>query len=225
MAPFAASSDPAYLYASQSGRATLDQGEGGGNPFASAIVELLARDSLTFEAFRTGLVALTERKSGGFQRPEVLARVDLGAWQLVPKPTAERRMALVLIFSDYSATGAEHFLSGAKHDMQRISAALASAGFEVRTALDPDRTELEAVLSEFAECSSASQAAVLYTTGHGAEVGGAVYLLPGDYPFSQGRAALEAYAVRLTTLGTRLRASRANVVFYGGCRNNPFGPQ
>lgn len=60
---------PIYLYASQSGRPTLDQGEGGGNPFASALVELLNRPALNFDEFRTELVDLTERKSRGFQRP------------------------------------------------------------------------------------------------------------------------------------------------------------
>lgn len=32
---------PSVFYASQSGKSTLDQGQGGGNPFASALVELL----------------------------------------------------------------------------------------------------------------------------------------------------------------------------------------
>jgi hypothetical protein len=43
--------EPIYLYASQKGKPTLDQGEGGGNPFASALVELLSRKTLMFEAF------------------------------------------------------------------------------------------------------------------------------------------------------------------------------
>lgn len=35
------------LYASQSGQPTLDQDEGGGNPFASSLIELLKRERLT----------------------------------------------------------------------------------------------------------------------------------------------------------------------------------
>ena len=216
--------EPIYLYASQTGRPTLDQGEGGGNPFASALVELLARDSLTFEAFRTELIALTGRKSGGFQRPEVSNGMKLGAWRLLPKPPAERRVALVVVFSDYSAAGAVPSLPGAKHDMHRVAVALARAGFEVQTVADPDRARLEIALSELAERSTTSEVAVLYTTGHGAEVEGVVYLLPGDSALSQvSSIRWKERSVRLTTLAAALRASRANLVFYGGCRDSPFG--
>lgn len=214
--------EPIYLYASQTGKPTLDQGEGGGNPFASALVELLARRSLTFEAFRKELVELTGQKSRGFQRPEVLARTEPGAWQLLPKPSAEKRVALVVVFSDYSASSAAKSLPGAKHDMHRVAVALKRAGFGVQTVLDPDRARLEIALKAFADRSLTSEVAVLYTTGHGTEVDGAVYLLPGDYPLSLGRVALKERAVRLTTLGSALRARRANLVFYGGCRDDPF---
>jgi hypothetical protein len=217
--------EPIYFYASQAGRPTLDQGEGGGNQFASAFIELLALNKLSFEAFSTELVELTELKSGRFQRPEVLAHVDLGTWQLLPKPPAERRVALVVAFSDYSAPGGAPSLPGAKHDVQRVAVALDRAGFQVQTILDPDRAKLEIALKEFADHSAASGAAVLYTTGHGAEVEGTIYLLPSDYPLAQGGAMLKERAICLTTLGSALRANRANLVFYGGCRDNPFGTQ
>ena len=220
-----AAGEPIYFYASQAGRSTLDQGEGGGNPFASALVELLARDSLTFEAFGTELVELTLRKSRSFQRPDVPDRADLGAWRLLPKPSAEKRVALVVVFSDYSASGTTPSLPGAKHDMHRVAAAFVRAGFQVQTVLDPDSAELEIALREFADRSAASEVAALYTTGHGAEVKENIYLLPGDYSFSQGSTTLNERAVRLVTMGASLRARRANLVFYGGCRNNPFGTQ
>lgn len=226
MAPLPApAGEPIYFYASQAGRPTLDQGEGGGNPFASALVELLGRDSLTFKAFRAELVDVTKRKSRGFQQPEVPARADLGTWQFLPKLSAERRVALVVVFSDYSTSGATPSLPGAKHDMHRVADALDTAGFEVQTVLDPDSATLQMALREFASRSAASEVAVLYTTGHGAEVEGNVYLFPGDYFFSRGSGALRNRAVRLMTLGAALQASRANLVFYGGCRNNPFGAQ
>lgn len=226
MAPLLVSTvEPIYFYASQAGKPTLDQGEGGGNPFASALVELLARDSLTFETFRTELVKLTELKSRRFQRPEVLARVDLGTWQLLPKSPGETRVALVVVFSNYTASGGAQSLPGAKHDLNRVAVALNKAGFQVQEILDPDLAKLESALRNFADRSAASEVAVLYTTGHGAEVEGTIYLLPGDYPLSQGSARLKDRAIRLTTLGSALHASRANLIFYGGCRNNPFGTQ
>jgi Caspase domain len=223
MAPLPASTvEPIYFYASQTGKLTLDQGEGGGNPFASAFVELLARDSLTFKAFGAELVELTEQKSKKFQRPEVSARADLGTWQLLPKPPAEKRVALVVAFSDYSASGGAFSLPGAKHDLQRVATALDKAGFQVQSILDPDLAKLENALKEFGDRSAASDVAVLYTTGHGVEVDGTIYLLPGDYPLKQGSAMLKGWAIPLTTMGSALHAGRANLVFYGGCRNNPW---
>jgi hypothetical protein len=53
-------------------------------------------------------------------------------------------------------------------------------------------------------------------------VDGTVYLLPGDYPFDQGRHALEAYGIQLGSLTRTLRAKTVNLAFYGGCRNDPF---
>jgi hypothetical protein len=217
--------EPVYFYASQTGRPTLDKDDVGGNPFASALVELLAHDMLTFESFREQLVNLTYLKSRGFQRPEVFGRVDKETWQLLPKPSGERRVALVLVFSDYSAYDAANSLPGAKHDMYRVAGALDRAGFEVQSVVDPYRTEIEIVLRKFAVRSAEADVAVIYTTGHGVEVEGAVYLLPGNYPLSQGSAALKERAVRLNEMGSALRARHANLVFYGGCRNNPFSIQ
>ena len=215
--------EPLYFYASQSGRATLDQGVGGGNPFASALVELLARDHLMLEDFASDLVALTVKKSSRFQRPEVPAPVDLGAWQPFSTDAATgERVALVVVFSDYSPYHAVMSLPGAKHDMQRIAKAFDGAGFEVQISLDPDHATLAEILKVFADRSKSAEMAVLYTTGHGAEVDGVTYLLPGDYPFLAGSAELGQHAILLANMGSVLQARRANWIFYGGCRDNPF---
>ncbi|OAD19382.1 peptidase C14 caspase catalytic subunit p20 [Candidatus Thiomargarita nelsonii] len=213
--------EPIYFYASQTGKQTLDQGEGGGNPFASALVELLARDTLTFDNFRSELIDLTGKKSRGFQRPEIFSKVDLGSWHLLPKPSTEKRIALVLVFSDYTISGARA-LPGAKNDLVRISKSLAEAKFEVQTAIDPDQSKLNSILKEFSERSKTSDVAVLYTTGHGVEVNGIIYLLPGDYLLVYGKSKLNERAIRLTRIGDAVQASKVNLVFYGGCRNNPF---
>ena len=217
--------EPLYLYASQKGKQTLDNDENGGNPFASAIVELLAHKALVFKEFRTALINLTQVKSERLQMPEIPDVPDLETWQLLPKNVSEKRVALVLVFSNYSVAELIHSLPGAKHDMYRIAAALNKAGFEVQTVIDPDSEQVEATLEEFAKRSSTSDIAVLYTTGHGVEVNGVTYLLPGDYPFSMGSLALKERAIHLKRLGKALHAGRANLLFYGGCRNNPFDKQ
>lgn len=216
------STDPIYLYASQSGQRTLDRGEGGGNPFASALVELLNREALNFDSFRTELIELTDRKSRGFQRPEIQGPSSMHRWQFLPKPENETRVALVLVFSDYTASGGASSLPGAKHDAQRVAEALNKAGFKVETVLDPDRAKMEAALKQLSTQSATADVGVIYTTGHGVEVERVTYLLPGDYPVEQRVAVLKDRAVRVTVLGSALRARRANLVFYGGCRDNPF---
>lgn len=131
-------------------------------------------------------------------------------------------MGLVVVFSDYSASGGAKSLPGAARDLSRIGQAFEQAGFETQKVLDPDRAKLQTILREFADRSAVSDVAAVYTTGHGVEVNGAVYLLPGDYPVSQGDTALSQRAIRLTELGAASRARHANLIFYGGCRNNPF---
>lgn len=214
--------EPIYIYASQPGRVTFDQGDSGGNPFASALVETLGSEALRFKELLHQLITLTETKSEGRQRPDVRDDARLNTWRVLPKSPRERRVALVVVFSVYSASGGAQSLPGAAHDMSRVGDALEKAGFVVQRVLDPDRAKLQTILRGFADRSAASDVAAVYTTGHGVEVDGAVYLLPGDYPVSRGDTVLGQRAIRLSELGAASRAGHANLIFYGGCRNNPF---
>jgi hypothetical protein len=204
---------PVYFYASQSGRVTLDQDREGGNPFASAVVELLARSSITFAAFQADLINLTKQKSGGLQDPDVVGGDSLATWRFLPKPRTEKWVALVLVFSDYPVL--RRSLPGAKRDLHRVAIALHSVGFEVWAVSDPDQAALGKIMRLFADLATRSDVAVLYVTGHGFEVSGATYLLPG-----YSRSYLDR-TVQLSTLASVLRARRVNLVFYGGCRNGP----
>jgi hypothetical protein len=212
-----------YFFASQSGHPTLDQGAGGGNPFASAFIELLQQKNLDFQTLRLKIVDITSEKSEGFQRPEVISDRPAN-WQLVPSSANEKRIALVLVYSDYKAAEIKA-LPGAKNDMLRITQALRNIGFEVQTVLDPDNEELHQRVKSFATNSKQADVALLYTTGHGVEVDGIIYLLPGDYPAYKNELALDAKAVKISWLGSALHARKRNLLFYAGCRNNPFSNQ
>lgn len=215
---------PAWFFATQPGMPTLDQGEGGGNPFASALIELLDSPDLGFKAFQSALIERTRLKSKNFQLPEVRSHTGLDDWTFLPKPAAQKRVALVLAYSDYSAFSSNYSLPGARHDMQRIAQALQRAGFETQTLLDPNPADLVASLQAFAKLSATAQVALLYSTGHGVEVSGLNYLLPGDYPFKRGIDALKQNAIPLERLSKTLRAKDANLLFYGACRDNPLAP-
>jgi Caspase domain len=223
----AATAEPLVFHASQSGQRTLDQGEGGGNPFASALIELLARPSLQLAELPVGISRLTAAKSRNFQKADVPAAVTGAAWQVLPVKPGERRIALVMVVSDYAASGGSGVdpapsLAGAKRDAERVAKALETAGFKTQLAIDLSLPRMEDTLAKFAAESAGYDAAVIYTTGHGVDVGGSVYLLPGDYPMAQRNGALPASALRLSEIGEGLRAKHVNLLFYGGCRDNPL---
>ncbi len=216
---------PLMFHASQSGHLTLDQGEGGGNPFASALIELLSRSKLYFQEFPTQLASLTFLKSGGFQRADVPSGTGLTSWAIKPRAIVEKRVAMVIVFSDYSSSGGAQSLPGAMRDANRIASTLANAGFETEKFIDPEYSNMQTILQAFSVRSSTANVAIIYTTGHGVEVEGRIFLLPGNYPIAKQNGALESNAIQLSRIATAARATFANLVFYAGCRNNPFGKE
>ena len=211
------------FHASESGKQTLDQGEGGGNPFASALIELLERPSLTLSLLPTELKQLTVRKSKSFQSADVPMAVSQGTFSIVPPRQGEVRIALVMMISDYTQSGGAQSLPGAKHDAERIVSALRRAGFATEIALDLGLHAMRERLADFRIRSMISDTALIYTTGHGVEVDGTVFLIPGDYPIQQRNAALAKRALPLPEIALSLAARQVNLVFYGGCRDNPLG--
>ncbi|MGO8952628.1 MAG: caspase family protein [Rhodomicrobium sp.] len=214
-------SEPLLFHASSSGQPTLDEGEGGGNPFASALIEILGRPEMQLGDFSADLHRLTLEKSRGRQSSDAPKGVFPQDWKLVPRQAGEKRVALVLVVSDYRQSRASS-LPGAAHDAHRIADALTKAGFVTETALNLDLSNMRRKLAEFAAASTDFDAAAIYTTGHGLETNGEVYLIPGDYPRNEGNAALRAKALPLAVIANAARAKHVNLVLYGGCRDDPF---
>jgi hypothetical protein len=212
--------DTLVFHASMSGQQTLDQGEGGGNPFASALIEVLGAP-LELSDLPARLQRLTATKSGGFQSADVPASV-IRRFSLVPARSGEKRIALVMVVSDYAASEGAQSLPGARHDAERIALALRRAGFQAEQALDLDLRAMREKLADFRDRSLHADAAVIYTTGHGVEVEGTVFLLPGDYPIADRNSALRRRALPFSEIARSLGARQVNLVFYGGCRDNPF---
>lgn len=217
-----ASAETLMMYAAQSGKQALDQGEGGGNPFASALIEMLATPRLDLAGLTAGIERLTERKSNGFQRADVPSLGARASYNLTPKRNGERRLALVMVVSDYRRSGANS-LPGAAHDAARVAQALAAAGFETETAVDLDLFAMRQRLDDFARKAADADVAALYATGHGVEVGGTVYMLPGDYPIAEKNRALGTHALAVDELRAAPQAKAINLVFWGGCRDDPLG--
>ncbi len=207
--------------ATRSGGTTLDRDAKGGNPFATALIELSAAMDIGIMDFPDRLRELTIEISHGHQTPEWVGGPPSADWRLPHPWVAERarRVALVLVVSDYRYSTAD--LGGAAWDELRVSAMLARNGFSVTQGVGPDRADILKAIEEFAARSRDADYAIIYSTGHGVEKGDMVYLLPGDYPMSNGVGAAELanYAIGVGMLADACCACRLNLVFFAGCRS------
>ena len=209
------------VFATTSGGTTLDRDRLGGNPFASALIELSGKPSLTLESLLSELRVLTGQFSHGHQHVEWTGNLEIGNWSfpIAPGERGEHRVALALVVSDYSLAGMP-VLSGAAHDERRVATMLAANGFSVDQGVGPERSELLKALATLRTRSKGSDVTIAYATGHGVERDGHVYLLPADYPFSSGysRALLQTRAVAITRIVNAMRGALLNIVFFAGCR-------
>ncbi|RPI38852.1 MAG: hypothetical protein EHM53_07760 [Methanoregulaceae archaeon] len=214
---------PLVYYATGSGGTTLDTGEGGGNPFASVLIGASGEKTLRLRNLAARLKKRTYALSQGHQVIECRGDPLLPGWQFTENnhPAREKRAALVLVVSDYSASGEDMSLPGAARDERRIAAMLAQYGFSVDQGIGPRRLELTRALASFRHRSRGSDIAIIYSTGHGIECDGMVYLLPGDYPVHEGykKALLRNRAVSVSRIVSAATAGAQNIVFFAGCRS------
>lgn len=210
------------VFATRPGGTTIDRDAAGGNPFATALIELSHRQHRTLGAFSRQLLRLTQTHSGGHQSPVGVDVPADGPCPIGPAALARSRgrLALVLIVSEYPGLQ-EPTLLGAAWDERRIAAMLAQGGYSVEQGVGGDRASLLAALRRFAARSPSADSAVVYCTGHGVEWAGETFLLPGDYPFASGysKALLRAHAVPVARLRDACRAERCNLCFFAGCRS------
>ena len=129
---------PALVFATRSGGSTIDRDAFGGNPFATALIQVTGEDSFPFRRFPGRLRALTLQGSQRHQVPQWKGWPKGLRWsfRLEPGSRQERRCALVLIVSDYAGAGLAP-LAGAAHDERRISAMLGANGFSVVQGVAP----------------------------------------------------------------------------------------
>lgn len=218
-APQTSAPQPQVLmyYAGQAGRLTQDRDRLGGNPFASALVEVLSRRPENLEQFTQSLAASNARHSGGWQQLQFPKK--LPKWKM--NQPAGKRVALVLINSDYSKTNGVYSLPGAAFDAKRIPEALKAAGFETTLVLDANADKAREAMAAFSKLSETAEASIIYVGGHGMQHRRTVYWMSGDYP---GRDAkwLDSHAIPLDEIGRVGHAQSVNLVLYASCRDDPF---
>jgi hypothetical protein len=210
---------PLFYYAGAAGRLTQDRDRQGGNPFASAFVEVLKEKPLTLADFSGRMAAANARHSGGWQQLQFPRAPPNPKWRF--DAAGEKRVALVLINADYSKSNGVYSLPGAAFDAQRVPKALIEAGFETVVVLDKDGAAARKALTDFARLSETADASLIYVGGHGIQHKRVVYWMMGDYP-EQDPKWLPTHAISLDEIGQAGRARETNLVLYASCRDDPF---
>lgn len=213
-----ASPAPLIYYAGQAGRLTSDRDRQGGNPFASALVQVIAEKPLTLETFTRRMAEANAIHSRGWQQLDYPRRLPEPKLRLDAK--GGKRIALVLINSDYSQSDA-YSLPGAAVDAKRVPEALTAAGFETEIVFNRTIAEAHEALEQFAARSEQADVAAIYIGGHGAQHGKSAYWLMGDYP-AQDAKYLPTHAIAVDEIAKAGRAKALNLVLYASCRDDPF---
>jgi Caspase domain/Bacterial SH3 domain len=136
---------------------------------------------------------------------------------------AAKRLALVIGINDYQEIPK---LEKAVGDAKAIGESLASIGFDVTTALNPDRRNFNLALSKFYGSIEPGDTVLVQYSGHGIQIESENYLLPADVPApTDGNPELlKAESIRLLTLLDTLAAkgAGASILIVDACRDNPF---
>src|ERR1700719_1790882 len=133
---------------------------------------------------------------------------------------AERRVALVVGNSNYKAANIS--LSNPRNDAQDISAVLTNLGFEVVTAIDATKRDMDFALQRFARLATDADSALFFYAGHAMQFQGRNFLMPTDAELE------DEISVRYQTVGleeVRAALDRANgvkIMILDACRNNPL---
>src|SRR3984893_12670063 len=133
---------------------------------------------------------------------------------------AERRVALVVGNSNYKAANIS--LSNPRNDAQDISAVLTNLGFEVVTAIDASKRDMDFALQRFARLATDADSALFFYAGHAMQFQGRNFLMPTA---GEGR---QEIALRYQMIGREDvpaaldRANGVKIMILDACRNNPL---
>jgi uncharacterized caspase-like protein len=108
------------------------------------------------------------------------------------------------------------------NDAGDIANTLQGMGFEVITALDATKQDMELKIREFAEKADQADVTLFFYAGHGMQVNGINYLVPVDAKLASATA-LDFETINSdTVLNYMSTDSRVGLVFLDACRDNPL---
>ena len=157
---------------------------------------------------------------GKFLKPgePTAAPVEVPAPTRGVKPASnQRRVALVVGNSAYPASALEN----PRHDAAAMATALKRLDFDVETAIDGTKAQLDAALRRFGNRAEGAEVAALFYAGHGIQVNGANYLVPIDAK-PQSERDLKRDMVKLDDIIDDMGQAKVKLVFFDACRDNPL---
>lgn len=202
------------IYATEAGEPALDRDRYGGNPFASAVIAALEKPEYNLTQ---QLAAATLDNSNGAQAPDTQ---EIGPDTRLGPAIGENAVALVLVFADYGDEEGLASLPGAAFDAHRVEDALLNAGYVVRTVWAADAHGYSGAVDDFAQRAEGADRVLIYTTGHGVEYEGEVYILP---PEAERATNMLDGAIPLADVKQIMDGPGERLLIWAGCRDNPLG--
>jgi tetratricopeptide (TPR) repeat protein len=137
-----------------------------------------------------------------------------------------RRVAFVVGIDRYDHLPDGLQLKKAANDATAVGDTLRDLGYEVVRAENVGRVELLRQWSRFLNTVEPGGTAAFFFAGHGVELGGVNYLIPGDVPrVGDGEEeVLKGAAIKLDMVldGFRARKPAVSLIVLDACRDNPF---
>jgi len=115
-------------------------------------------------------------------------------------------------------------LEKAANDARAMGRALQQAGFETRTVLDANRSQMNKAINQFADDIAGGGIGVFFFAGHGVQVNNQNFLIPIDLQDIQREADVADQGVSLQGMQDKLAEVRAkfSLLVIDACRDNPL---
>lgn len=150
---------------------------------------------------------------------------DEGAATRALKPAAatggEKRVALVIGNNAYQTVSK---LEKAGNDARAVGRALEKAGFQIRSVIDGNRTQMNMAINQFVDDVAGGGIGVFFFAGHGVQVNNQNFLIPIDLPAVAREADIADHGISLQNLQDKIADARAkfSLLVIDACRDNPL---
>ena len=164
--------------------------------------------------------AATQRQREMDEQPKQPQPQPTVTAQLQAIPALGKRVALVIGNAAYKV----HPLRNPRNDADDVSRSLKGSGFEVIDLRDASLTQMRSAIRQFGDKLLASDAGLVYYSGHGIAIRGRNYFIPVNADIQREDEVSDQsldVALILEKMSTAQKA--VNILIVDACRDDPFG--